>query len=171
MAEKEKVEIETTDEAAKKEPKAKKLTALEAAKKEAAEYKDMALRKMADLENYRRNNQNLAKDVRDRTVREVLEAFLPAVDGFNRAEELVTDEKTKNGIGIIKEQLLQVLKRYNVTEIEAQNAEFDPNLHECIMQVEDAELDGKVKYEIRKGYKIGDAVLRHSQVAVAVKQK
>lgn len=150
-----------------KQSKNKKPTALQAAQAEVAEYKDLALRRMAELENYRKNNANLAKDVRERTVSEVIEAILPALDGFARAEELSLDEKVKSGIEIIKEQFLQVLKKYNVTEIEAVGKEFDPSLHECIMQVDDAEMAGKVKYEIQKGYKIGGKVLRYSRVAVA----
>lgn len=145
----------------------KKTTPLQSALAEASEYKDLALRRMAELENYRKNNQNLAKEVRDRTLAEVLESVLPAIDGFNRAEELVFDEKTKSGINIIKEQLLQVLKKYNVTPIEAVGLDFDPTVHECIMQVDDNDMVGKVKYEIQKGYKIGDKILRYSRVAVA----
>lgn len=142
------------------------LSPLEKAQKEAAEYKDMALRKMAELENYRRNNQNIILDVRERTIREVLENILPALDGFNRASELITDEKTQNGVNIIKEQLLNVLTKYDVTEIEAIGKEFNPELHECIMQVDNPEMSNKIVYEIEKGYKIGDKILRYSRVAV-----
>ena len=145
----------------------KKPTPLQLAQAEAAEYKDLALRRIAELENYRKNNQNLAKEVRERTLSEVLENILPAIDGFNRAEELVADEKTKSGIYIIKEQLLQVLNKYNVTPIDAVGTDFDPNVHECIMQVDDNDMVGKVKYEIQKGYRIGDKILRYSRVAVA----
>lgn len=149
----------------------KKPTQLELAKSEAAEMKDMALRKMAELENYRRNNQNLSKDVRERTVAEVIKEFLPAIDAFSRAEGMITDEKTKSGVGIIKEQLLNVLKRYNVTAIEAADAEFNPNLHECIMQVDSPDKAGKVIYEIEKGYMIGDKILRYSKVAVGKQEE
>ncbi|MEG1613778.1 MAG: nucleotide exchange factor GrpE [Clostridia bacterium] len=145
------------------------LTPLELAQKESAEFKDMALRKMAELENYRRNNLNLVKETRDRTIREVLEAVLPSVDGFDRAEELIVDEKTKDGIKMIREQLVQLLSKYQVTPIVAVGQDFNPELHECIMQVDDPDMVGKVKYEIQKGYKIGDRILRYSRVAVGKK--
>ena len=67
------------------------LTPLEKAEKEAAEYKDMALRARAEFENYRKNNLNLAKEVRERTTADVLESILPVYDSFDRAMEAVTD--------------------------------------------------------------------------------
>ena len=109
----EKVETEVPEtENAETEPVEEvKETELETARREAREYKDLALRRMAELENFRRNNQNLAKDVRDRTLSEVILQILPAIDSFNRAEEMVSDEKTKSGISIVKDQLMNVLKK------------------------------------------------------------
>ena len=128
---------------------------LEEALKQAAEYKDMALRQRAEFENYRKNNQNLSKEVRERTIVDVLESILPVLDSFDRAEQAITDENT-----------LTVLAKYNVTEIAAAGKDFDPNFHNCIMQVEKEDMAGKVVYEIQKGYMLGDKVLRHSVVAV-----
>lgn len=143
-----------------------KETELEKARREAGEYKDLALRRMAELENFRRNNQNVAKDVRDRTLSEVLLQILPAIDSFARAEEMVSDEKTKSGIGIVKEQLINVLKKYGVTPIEALDKDFDPAFHECIMQVDSPDKVGKVVYEIEKGYTMNGKVLKYTKVAV-----
>lgn len=143
-----------------------KETELEKARREASEYKDLALRRMAELENFRRNNQNLAKDVRDRTLSEVILQILPAIDSFNRAEEMVSDEKTKSGIGIVKDQLMNVLKKYGVTPIDAIGKDFDPAFHECIMQVDSPDKVGKVIYEIEKGYTMNGKVLKYTKVAV-----
>src|SRR5574344_607434 len=137
-----------------------KETELETARREASEYKDLALRRMAELENFRRNNQNLAKDVRDRTLSEVILQILPAIDSFNRAEEMVSDEKTKSGIGIVKDQLMNVLKKYGVTPIDAIDKDFDPAFHECIMQVDSPDKVGKVSYEIEKGYTMNGKVVK-----------
>lgn len=139
---------------------------LEEALKQAAEYKDMALRQRAEFENYRKNNQNLSKEVRERTIVDVLESILPVLDSFDRAEQAITDENTLTGLSIIKEQFKLVLAKYNVTEIAAAGKDFDPNFHNCIMQVEKEDMTGKVVYEIQKGYMLGDKVLRHSVVAV-----
>lgn len=146
--------------------KVKKPTQLEQAKQEAAEYKDMALRKMAELENFRRNNQNAAAAARERAIGDVIYAFLPALDAFSRAEEYISDAKTKSGVEMIKEQLLNVLKKYGVTPIEAIGKEFNPAVHECIMQVDSPEMTGKVVYEIERGYMQNDKVLRFAKVAV-----
>lgn len=93
----EKVEAEVTEtETTETEPVEEvKETELETARREASEYKDLALRRMAELENFRRNNQNLAKDVRDRTLSEVILQILPAIDSFNRAEEWCRTKKRK----------------------------------------------------------------------------
>ena len=104
------------------------LTPLEKAEKEAAEYKDMALRARAEFENYR--------------------------------------SKVLEGLAIIREQLQAALDRHGVKAIEAAGEIFDPKLHNCIMQVDKPEMAGKVVYEIQKGYRIGDRILRHSVVAV-----
>ena len=121
---------------------------------------------ISELENFRRNNQNVAKDVRDRTLSEVIREFLPAIDSFSRAEQMVQDDKTKSGIAIVKDQLLNVLKKYGVTPIDAADNDFDPAYHECIMQVDSPDKIGKVIYEIEKGYMMGDKVLRYAKVAV-----
>lgn len=149
----------------------KKPSQLDEAKREAAEYKDLALRRMAELENFRKNNMNVAKDTRDRTVGELVLAILPAIDSFSRAESMITDEKTKSGVGIVKDQLLNVLKRYNVTAIDAAGKDFDPSEHECIMQVDSPDKIGKVVYEIEKGYMMNGKVLRYSKVAVGKEEE
>lgn len=146
--------------------KVKKPTKLELAQKEAADYKDMALRKMAEFENYRKNNQNIAKDTRERVIGEVIAAFLPALDAFARAEQMISDEKTKSGINIIKDQLFNVLKRYDVTPMSSVDKDYNPAEEECIMQVESPDKAGKVIYEIEKGYYMNGKVLRYAKVAV-----
>lgn len=159
-------ELDETSEAAETSDAPDASSPLEEALKQVAEYKDMALRQRAEFENYRKNNLNLSKEVRERTIVDVLESILPVLDSFDRAEQAITDENTLTGLGIIKEQFKLVLAKYNVTEIDAQGKEFDPNFHNCIMQVEKEDMTGKVVYEIQKGYMLGDKVLRHSVVAV-----
>ncbi len=173
MTEKEsKKTVDTTEEQVKdgktkfEKVSGKKPSQLELARQEAAEYKDLALRRMAELENFRKNNINVAKDTRDRTIAEVITAILPAIDAFTRAEGMITDEKTKSGVGIIHDQLLNVLKRYGVTPIDAADKDFNPAEHECIMQVDSPDKVGKVIYEIEKGYNINGKVLRYTKVAV-----
>ena len=86
--EKNEVNTENSDSQPEQVEETSEISELEKARKEAAEYKDLALRRMAELENFRRNNQNVAKDVRDRTLSEVIREFLPAIDSFSRAEQM-----------------------------------------------------------------------------------
>ncbi len=97
---------------------------------------------------------------------EVLEELLTVLDSFERAEGAIKDEKTLEGIAIIKEQLQSVLKCYDVTLIDAVDKPFDPKYHNCVMNVEKPEKIGIVVFEAQKGYMIKDKVLRHSVVAV-----
>lgn len=144
---------------------------LEVATRMVAEYKDMALRARADYDNLRKNNINIVKDTRDRVVSEVIEDVLPVIDSIDRAEAAITDKVTLDGLAIIKEQMQAVLKRYEVIPIEAKDKKFNPNFHNCIMQVESPEKVDMVVYEIQKGYMIKDRVLRHSFVAVGTAAK
>ena len=78
------------------------------------------------------------------------------------------DESYKQGVELVLKQFKDVLKANGVTEIEAVGKTFDPELHEAVSLVVDENLGEKeVKEEYRKGYKIGDKVIRHSMVVVA----
>ena len=78
------------------------------------------------------------------------------------------DAEYKKGVEMVLNQLKDILKAFNVVEIEAVGKTFDPGYHEAVMSVEDPSLGSKViKEEYRKGYMIGDRVLRHSLVVVA----
>ena len=78
------------------------------------------------------------------------------------------DENYKQGIELVYKQFKDVLKANGVTEIESVGTTFDPELHEAISQVQDENLgEQEIKEEFRKGYKIGDRVIRHSMVIVA----
>ena len=100
---------------------------------------------------------------------EVVLQILPVIDNLEKAVESKTeDQDYKNGIILVLEQLKETLKKNGVTEIEAVGKPFDPSLHEAISMVEDPNLGEKiVQQEYRKGYMIGDKVLRHSMVIVA----
>ena len=103
--------------------------------------------------------------------RSVIEKILPIVDNFERGFDTV-DESDKDdafviGMQKIYTQLTKQLEALGVKPIEAVGKEFDPNMHNAVMQVESQEYEsGIVAQELLKGYMYHDQVLRHSMVAV-----
>ena len=100
---------------------------------------------------------------------DVIISLLPILDNLEKAAKTETkDEQYKNGIEMVVKQFKDVLKNNGVTEIETVGKKFDPSLHEAVSLVQDDKLGEKeIKEEFRKGYMLGDRVLRHSLVVVA----
>lgn len=134
-----------------------------------AEEKDRYLRLLAEYDNYRKRTAKEKTETYGNAVAKTIEEILPALDNFERAIEAETsDESYKNGIQMIFTQLQDILKKIGVTEIEALNQPFDPNIHSAIKQVDDENFgENTVCQVFQKGYKIGDRIIRHSMVAVA----
>ena len=102
----------------------------------------------------------------------ILEKILPVIDNFERGLAAVPEEDKNNGfvegMDKIYKQMMTVLTEVGVTPIEAAGQEFDPNLHNAVMHVEDEELgENVVAEELQKGYKYKENVIRHSMVKVA----
>lgn len=163
------------EEAPKKEKSAKQEKArarkaeLEKALAEREEYLNALIRERADFENYkRRNAQVVSRAYADGTADAAL-AMLPVLDNLERALGTQSqDEALRSGVELVLRQLTDALKALGVEEIEALGVEFDPNLHNAVMQCEPEEGDesGKVKEVLMKGYKMKDKVLRHAMVKV-----
>jgi len=100
---------------------------------------------------------------------DVIADILPIMDNFEKAiDAKTTDDSYKSGMEMIYTQLNEVLKKMGLEEIEALKTTFDPNFHEAVMHIEDENYSEKEVVEVlRKGYKIGDKVIRHSMVKVA----
>ena len=94
---------------------------------------------------------------------DIVKSFLPVLDNLEKASGAVsTDENFKQGIELVLKQFKEVLKANGVTEIETVGTVFDPELHEAVCSVIDENLGEKIiKEEFRKGYKIGNKVIRH----------
>ena len=91
-------------------------------------------------------------------------AFLPLADSLFTAAGLSPDDE---GIAALNKQLSDILTRINVSEIESDGKEFDPNLHNAIMHEEDPEKgENLVSQTLRKGYRLGEKVIRHAMVKV-----
>ena len=135
------------------------------------ELNDKVLRQMAEFENFRKRTDKEKSMQFDAGQSNVLEKLLPIVDNFERGLAAVPEDEKDgafaDGMNKIYKQLVKQLEDLGVTPIEAVGKEFDPNLHNAVMQVESQEYEsGIVAQELQKGYMFHDTVLRHSMVAV-----
>ena len=135
------------------------------------ELQNRLLRLQADFENFRRRTNTEKEQLSTFVTANVVGKFLKVLDNFERAEASV--EKGDNvdavveGMKKIRRQFEETFKDLKVVEIEAQDAKFDPNIHEAVMRGHNPELDDEViDMVFEKGYKLGDKVIRHSKVRV-----
>lgn len=136
------------------------------------ELTDKYKRTFAEFDNFRKRSEKEKASMYEVGARDVIEKILPVVDNFERGFKAVSeDEKATpfaDGMDKIYKQLLKTLEDMGVKEIEALGLEFDPNLHNAVMHIEDEELGENVVAEVlQKGYLYRDTVVRHSMVKVA----
>jgi molecular chaperone GrpE len=132
------------------------------------------LRITADFENFRKRTRKEQEELDERSKCNTILELLPVIDNFERArtqlkaegEEAINIHKSYQGI---YKQLVECLKRVGVVPMRAKGKEFDPMLHEAVMREPSSEFeDGIVIEELQRGYLLGDRVLRHAMVKVAV---
>lgn len=142
---------------------------IEEQKQELDGREDRIKRLMAEFENFKKRSDKERTGMYNSVMGDVVMKLLPVLDNLEKAVESTTqDEQYKSGIELVMKQFKEVLSSNGVKEIEAVGQPFDPSLHEAVSLVEDSSLGAKiVKEEYRKGYMIGDRVLRHSLVVVA----
>lgn len=143
----------------------------EAYKEKIDELEDRVKRQMAEFENFRKRTEKEKNAMFDVGAKSVIEKILPVVDNFERGLATVPeDEKAgafADGMNMIYKQLIGELDKLGVKPIKAVGKEFDPNLHNAVMQTTSEELkSGYVAQELLKGYTYHDMVIRHSMVAV-----
>ncbi len=143
----------------------------EALKEKIDELEDRVKRQMAEFENFRKRTDKEKQAMFETGAKSVIEKILPVVDNFERGLAMVPEEEKDapfvDGMNKIYRQLLTELENIGVKPIEAVGMEFDPNLHNAVMQVENEELEsGTIAQELQKGYTYRDSVVRHSMVAV-----
>ena len=154
----------------RKERKLKK--ELEQACEELAEKKNSYLRLMAEFDNYRKRTEKEKSGMYAMGAKDVIEKILPVLDNFERGFSLVSEEDKEDafvqGMEKIYKQFATVLEELGVSPIDAEGKEFDPNLHNAVMHIEDENLgENIVAQELQKGYLYKDSVVRHSMVTVA----
>ena len=177
---------ETKAEQTCEETKDTKETAAEETKETAAEEKDTKKeeksekkgafgkkkkRQMAEFDNFRKRTEKEKAQMFDMGARTIIEKILPVIDNFERGLAAVPEEQKDDafvtGMDKVYKQMLTELDAIGVKPIEALGKEFDPDLHNAVMQVESEEYEpGTVAQELQKGYTYKDNVVRHSMVAV-----
>src|SRR3979411_815349 len=139
--------------------------------RERDEFKDRWLRKSAEFDNYRKRIERERREQADQAIVDLLQDVLPVVDDFDRALTSDAGEGSaayRKGVELIHGKLHDLLRRYGVTPIQALGADFDPNVHQAVIQeVNPEHREGEVIGELQKGYMIKDRLLRPAMVKVA----
>lgn len=129
-----------------------------------AEANEKYLRLAAEYDNFRKRSAKEKSEAYSEAYSDAVTAFLPLADSLFTAAGLSPDDE---GIAALNKQLSDILTRINVSEIESDGKEFDPNLHNAIMHEEDPEKgENLVSQTLRKGYRLGEKVIRHAMVKV-----
>lgn len=142
---------------------------IDSQKIELAETEDRLKRVAAEFDNYKKRSSKERENLHSSLLSDIISSFLPIVDNLEKALEAKTeDENYRQGVELVLKQFKDVLSANGVKEIESVGKPFDPELHEAVSSVVDENLGEKiVKEEYRKGYIIGNRVIRHSMVIVA----
>ena len=142
---------------------------LESQKAEIEEKDDRLKRLMAEFDNFKKRSAKEREGLYNSLISDIAISLLPVIDNLEKAVSVQTDDNNyKVGVELVLKQFKEVLKLNGINEIEAVGKPFDPELHEAVSSVDDPELGTQiVKEEYRKGYIIGNKVIRHSMVVVA----
>lgn len=142
---------------------------LEEAQKRADELNDRLLRTMAEYDNYRKRTQKEKESIYPDAISFAVQTILPVIDNFEIAlKSECADENFKKGMEMIFNQMTESLKSLNVTEINPEGKPFDPEEHNAVMHVDDDSVEENTVVEVlRKGYKLGEKVIRFAMVKVA----
>ena len=145
--------------------------------KEAADYRDKLLRALAEMENLRRRTEREVADARTYGVSSFARDMVGVADNMRRALEaadgsgVIKEGPAKallEGVELTERELLKVLEKHGVRRFDPQGVKFDPNLHQAIFEVPDADVPaGSIAQVIQPGYMIGDRVLRPAIVGVS----
>jgi molecular chaperone GrpE len=144
---------------------------LAALKSERDDIYDRLLRKTAEFDNYRKRVERERREHADQSVVDLLTQLLQVVDDFDLALQVEAGEEAaayRKGVELIHAKLQDVLRRQGVRSIEALGEDFDPNVHQAVVHESSPEhREGEVIGELRRGYMLGERLLRPAMVKVA----
>ena len=132
------------------------------------ELDDRFKRMLAEFENYKKRSQKEKDGIYGMITGDVVATMLPIMDNLEKAVDAKTEDTAfQDGVKLVARQFADALKRLGLEEIEAVGTRFDPEFHEAVSHIEDPEKgEQEIVQEYRKGYKIGNKVVRHSMVIV-----
>ncbi|MDL2281058.1 nucleotide exchange factor GrpE [Selenomonadales bacterium OttesenSCG-928-I06] len=130
---------------------------------------DKYRRLQADFENFKRRTRLEKEELSGLVARSIVLKLLPVLDNFERAMNSQSDQESfGTGVEMILKQLQSVFENLGVQQIDALDCQFDPNLHEAVMRIQDSDKEeGIIINEVQKGYILNGKVIRHSMVNVA----
>ncbi len=163
------IKIETP-EVEEVEIKQELLTVEEELQKELDEKNEQYLRLAAEYDNFRKRSQKEKECIYSDARAMVIAEILPVLDNYDRASENVdsSTEDYKKGVDMIFSQFIEILEKMDVESFGKPNDEFDPNIHNAVMHIEDDNFgENSIAEVFLKGYKIGDKILRPAMVKVA----
>jgi molecular chaperone GrpE len=143
-----------------------------ALQRERDELYDRLLRMTADFDNYRKRNERERRDLSDAVTADLVRDVLPAIDDLERAlAAAATDDAAaayRKGVELIHRRLLDTLRKRGIEPLDVVGQDFDPNWHEAVAHDPgEGHRDGEITAELRRGYRIGQRLLRPAQVRVA----
>ena len=143
----------------------------ETARRERDALQDRLLRTAAEFDNYRKRIERERREVAEYAGADILTDMLPIVDDLERALQASAGSEAdvyRRGVELIYKQMTDLLRKRGVKVIEAVGTQFDPRFHEAVMQeVSSTHREGEVIAELRRGYTLGDRLLRPAVVKVA----
>lgn len=143
--------------------------ALSKATDELNKQKDMYLRMLAEYDNYRKRSALDQERAKVNGITAILTAILPVIDSINRAVEMLGEDDTAlAGILAIKKQFETALDKVGVEQIKSIGEEFNPEVHNAIMQEENPESAGKITQVFQEGYRYKEYIIRPAMVKVAM---
>jgi molecular chaperone GrpE len=150
---------------------------LEEVRRERDALQDRLLRTAAEFDNYRKRIERERRELAEFVSFEILHDLLPLVDDLERAlaaagqsgeSSTQTVANYRAGIELIHRQLAELLRKRNVTPIDTKGADFDPHVHQAVAtEPSDSHRDNEVIEELRRGYRLGERLLRPAMVKVA----
>jgi len=145
--------------------------ALDAMRREKDALQDRLLRTAAEFDNYRKRVERERRELSEYAGADILTDMLPIVDDLERALQTpagADSDSYRRGVELIHKQMTDLLRKRGVKPIEAVGTQFDPRYHEAVMQeVSEDHREGEVMAELRRGYTLGDRLLRPAVVKVA----
>ena len=129
---------------------------------------DRSLRVMAEYDNFRSRSKAEKDSVYSDAYADAILEILPIIDNLERAEAYGSSEDVNTGVAMILNAAREALKKMGVEEIAAEGCEFDPNVHNAVMHIDDDNLGENVIAQVlQKGYRRGDRIIRYAMVQVA----